>query len=219
MWYILKLPDNVINEAHLKKKQKRTSEILLEIAEDKSLSGNLTFQSILQMFGDRTFGVAFLFFALPGALPLSIIPGVSVLFGVPIMIFAIQMVLAGKTLWLPNKVANQVVSHDKVAKIIYAAKPYLIKVEKLLKPRLAVMTSRPMEILNGLIIFCLALLLMVPIPFSNFIFASLIIIFSLGIIEKDGVFIIIGYVAFLTYIVLGYFFIVVAIQNILKIFT
>jgi hypothetical protein len=70
-----------------------------------------------------------------------------------------------------------------------------------------------MEIINGSIIFCLAILLMLPIPFSNFIFAGLLIIFSLGLIEKDGLFLAIGYIGATLYISFIYVFIVAIIKH------
>ena len=75
------------------------------------------------------------------------------------------------------------------------------------------MTSRFMEIINGLVIFCLALLLMLPIPFSNFIFAALLIIFSLGLIENDGLFLVMGYIGTIFYISFIYIFIVAVIKH------
>lgn len=90
-------------------------------------------------------------------------------------------------------------SPKSISKIIHTTVPYLIKIEYFLKPRWSFMTCRFMEIINGTIIFCLAILLMLPIPFSNFIFAALLITFSLGLIEKDGLFIILAYVGVFLY--------------------
>jgi hypothetical protein len=70
-----------------------------------------------------------------------------------------------------------------------------------------------MEIINGSIIFCLAILLMLPIPLSNFIFAGLLIIFSLGLIEKDGLFLAVGYIGAILYVSFIYVFIVAIIKH------
>ena len=191
----------------MKKRYNRSSDILLKMLEDKSQHDDLTFRRILQMLGERAFGMALLFFSLPSALPLSAIPGISFVFSLPVIIFAAQMIFIRKTLWLPKIIAEQTISREKVSKIICTVVPYLVRVEWFLKPRLAFMTSRVMEVINGITIFCLALLLMLPIPFSNFIFSALIIFFSLGLIEKDGIFIAAGYVGTVCYIVFAYTFI------------
>ena len=78
------------------------------------------------------------------------------------------------------------------------------------------LTIAPMEILNGLVILVLALLLILPIPFSNFIFAIQLIVFSMGLIEKDGIFIVLGYTASLLYISLISWVIVAAVNNIIS---
>ncbi|WP_143549544.1 exopolysaccharide biosynthesis protein, partial [Rickettsiella grylli] len=91
--------------------------------------------------------------------------------------------------------------------------PYLVKLERFLKPRWLVMTSRKMETINGIIIFGLALLLILPIPFSNFIFALLIVIFSLGLIEKDGICIIGAYLLTVFYLLFICTFILSALRT------
>ena len=193
---------------------KRSSDTLLEIAQHEELKGELTFQRILNILGERAFGVALLFFALPSALPFSAIPGISVVFTVPIIIFACQMILARHTLWLPKIIAERTIHHQAMSKVIHTTVPFLIKIESFLKPRWAFMTSRMMEIIHGCFIVCLALLLMLPIPFSNFILAGLLILFSLGLIEKDGLLLVIGYILGLLYIGLIYAVIVAMIQHV-----
>lgn len=160
-----------------KKPYKRSSEILLEITQNKNLEDNLTYQDILHALGDRAFGIAFLFFSLPIVLPFSAIPGVSVIFSLPIAIFALQMIFARKTFWLPKHIAIRTISHTKIVKIICRVVPYLIRLERLAKPRWPFMNYRIMEIINGITIFCLALLLMLPIPFSHLFLGTFIIFF------------------------------------------
>jgi hypothetical protein len=200
----------------MKKIHKSSSEILMKIVNSKTLSGNMTYRRILTALSERAFGIALLLFALPSALPFSAVPGVSFIFSLPIMIFATQIIFARKTLWLPKIIADRTISHKKISKIIQMAVPYLKKIERFMKPRWDFMTSRFMEIINGIVIFCLAILLMLPVPFSNFIFAALIVIFSLGIIERDGVFITVGYIGALAYISFLSVFILKAITAILN---
>lgn len=183
----------------IKKNVQRSSDILLEILNRKDLKNELTFQDILHALGERAFGIVLLFFALPSALPLSTIPGVSVIFSLPILIFACQMIFARKALWLPKMIGERTVKKETISKVIKATVPYLKKIEFLLKPRWSFMTSRFMDIINGVAILCLSLFLMLPIPFSNFIFAALLIVFSLGLVEKDGFLLVIGYIGVAIY--------------------
>lgn len=77
-----------------------------------------------------------------------------------------------------------------------------------------------MEIINGIVIFCFAFLLLLLISFSNFIFGILIIPFSLGLVERDGVLIIVGYIEAIIYINFVYLLIATTIKTffVLKIF-
>lgn len=197
----------------MKKSMERSSDTLLEIARHQELKGEVTYQRILQVLGERAFGIVLLFFALPSALPFSFIPGISLIFSVPILLFAFQMVFARKTMWLPKIIAERTIHQETMAKFIHNTVPYLIKIEYFLKPRWLFMTSRFMEIIHGIVIFFLALLLMLPIPFSNFIFATLLIIFSLGLIEKDGLFLIIGYLGVVIYANFVYLFVLTAVRH------
>ncbi|AOU64482.1 exopolysaccharide biosynthesis protein [Legionella pneumophila] len=197
----------------MKKPGQRTSEKLLEIMHSNAMTKNICFEDIIKLLGARAFGIALLFFSLPSALPFSVIPGVAFVFSVPIFFFSVQMILGRNTLWLPKKIAKKTVPYQSVSKIIQKTVPYLKKAEYFLKPRWAFMTSRPLEIMNGLVILCLAILLILPIPFSNFIFAILLITFSLGLIEKDGVVIMLGYAASLLYVSFIFWVIAAAVHN------
>jgi hypothetical protein len=199
----------------MKKNNQRSSEKLLEIINSETMTKDICFEEIIKLLGTRSFGIALLFFALPSVLPFSIIPGAAFIFSVPILFFSAQIIFGRKSLWLPNFIAKKTVSHKAVIKIIHKTIPYLKKAEYFLKPRWSVITSRPMEIINGLIIFFLALFLILPIPLSNFIFAILLITFSLGLIEQDGLVITLGYIAALIYFSFIFWFITAAINEII----
>jgi len=183
-----------------KKFYKHSSEILLEFARNKNLDGNLTYQDLISSLGERAFGVVLLFFSLPTVLPLSTLPGISLVFSLPIIIFASQMIIKRKSLWLPKIIANHTISHKQISIIIKVAVPYLTLLERFSKPRWMWMSSGVMEIMNGLALLFLSILLILPVPFSNFIFGGIILIFSLGIAEKDGIFVSLGYACFSLYI-------------------
>ncbi|MGL5805361.1 MAG: exopolysaccharide biosynthesis protein, partial [Xenococcaceae cyanobacterium] len=70
--------------------------------------------------------------------------------------------------------------------------PYLNKVEHLIRPRWEFMISPAIERLLGVIIFILAIVITLPIPFGNFLPAIVVVLISLGILEKDGMAIAIG---------------------------
>lgn len=198
---------------------KRSSEILLTLLHDDQGDNNLTFYRILQYLGDRAFGLSILFFALPSALPISAIPGIALFFSIPIFVLALQMILMRKTLYLPKRIAEITISHNTLFKIVNASVPYLQKIERFLRPRISWVTSSLMDVIHGFMLLGLSILLMLPIPMSNYILAGLIIVFCLGLIEKDGVFIIAGYVGTTLYCVFMYTAIVFVVKSLATILT
>jgi hypothetical protein len=180
--------------------KKRSSEIFKELADSQNMEKSLTIKHIIQALGERAFGILILFFSLPCLLPVAAIPGIAVLVSLPIAIFALEMIFGRKSVWLPNKIAHTEISQEKISQIIRAVLPYIIKFEHIAKPRWSIMTNRAADILNGIVILSLAFLLMLPIPFSNFIFGIILVIFSIGIIEEDGILIIIGYILYIIYL-------------------
>ena len=75
-----------------------------------------------------------------------------------------------------------------VARIV----PWLVRAEKLLRPRLQVLSSELMERVIGAVCLLLAVLLVLPIPFGNMLPALAISFMALGLLERDGVWILIG---------------------------
>ncbi|MGH6960902.1 MAG: exopolysaccharide biosynthesis protein, partial [Dongiaceae bacterium] len=64
--------------------------------------------------------------------------------------------------------------------------------ERVLCRRFPALTSRSMERLIGAVCLVLAVLISLPIPFTGIPLAVPVIVLSLGIIERDGAFILFG---------------------------
>lgn len=196
----------------VKPNNQTSSDILLQIANDNTLDKELTYNMILKKLGKRSFGIALIVFALPSALPLSAIPGISFLFSIPIAIFAIELIFAKNAFWLPRIIGERKISKEKFTRIVNYSVPYLKKMERLIKPRWKIMNSNIMKRIHGVIILCLTLLLMLPIPFSNFIYSILIILISFGLMENDGVVISLAYIGFIFNMLFIYIFFSATIQ-------
>ena len=80
--------------------------------------------------------------------------------------------------------------------------PWLERAEKLLKPRVSVLALPPMEFMVGLICLVLSLVLALPIPLGNMLPAAAISLMALGLLERDGVWILAGFLATLASVVL-----------------
>ncbi|STX40290.1 ABC transporter permease [Legionella donaldsonii] len=185
------------------RKQKRTSiSYLLQRLVKTHKEGLLTYKTLVKAMGEQAYGLIIILFALPSALPISALPGVSFIFSVPIIFIAVHIIMARPSLWLPVVLARQRIEAEKLANVVHRTTPYLKRIEILLKPRWQFLSSPVMERVHGIILLGLGLLLMLPIPFSNFVLALLIILFGLGLSEKDGLLLFIAYCATSLYLFL-----------------
>jgi hypothetical protein len=159
------------------------SEVLLDLAGDGS--GWLRLGDIVTALGDRGYGILIFILALPNVLPLYI-PGLSALFGIPLALIALQMMLGLPRPWLPQALLRRPVRRQEFAKITNRILPWLLRLERLLKPRLPALTSVWAERAIGLLALVLALMLALPIPFTGIPLGAALALMGIGLLERDG---------------------------------
>jgi hypothetical protein len=172
----------------------RTSNILEYIIDGAKGDGEITIREVLDLLGERAFGLALLVFCLPNSLPIPSPPGFSAITGAPIIILALQMTLGRETPWLPARIGNYSFSRDKFAAFLTKALPYIRKIEKLLHPRMQFFQSWLGERLTGLSFLILGIVLSMPIPLGNFLPGVSMSLIALGLLERDGALIVAGMV-------------------------
>lgn len=176
-----------------KKPHRHTSEVLNEIIE-KCSQGTISLGDFVRILGDRAFGLVILVFSLPNSLPIPGIPGFSTITGLPITFFAMQMLLGQKVLWLPKKLAKREFSGPSMTKVLRKALPVVMWIEKFLKPRLFFVSSPAGERLLGLFMVVLSLIIALPIPLGNFLPGVSMSVLAIGLVERDGIFLLGGMV-------------------------
>jgi hypothetical protein len=169
---------------------RKISEILAEIAE--GAGERVRLRDLVNALGDRAFGLLILIFALPNAVGLGTIPGLSTVFGVPQMFIAAQMALGWHKPWLPDWVLEKSLARGDFLKMVSTSTPYLQRAEKLLRPRWAFMSSYFAERLLGIVFLLMATIVAMPIPGGNWPPAIAMAFIAIGLVERDGLYIIIG---------------------------
>lgn len=158
-------------------------------ADPKLYLGELT-----NAFGERGFGAMLLFFGLLN-IAVGAVPGTTTILGAPMLLMGLQLVIQRDQLWLPKWLLGQSIERatyrNAVAKLL---KP-LKGVERLAKPRLPVLTSEVSEILIGVAVVLLSAILMLPIPGGNFVPSLIMAMFGFGLLQRDGVAILIAWTA------------------------
>jgi hypothetical protein len=167
------------------------SVVLFRLVHD-SRRERISIGDLLTALGDRAVGALMFVFAAPNILPVP--PGVSTLLGAPLLFLSAQLML-GMRPWLPGFVTRRSLSREDLASVVRRIVPWLAKAEKLLKPRANVLTRPPVEYVAGFVSLVLAVILMLPIPLGNTLPALAISVLALGVLERDGVWIALGFLA------------------------
>lgn len=165
--------------------------MLLELSAD-TLRERISIGDLLAALGDRATAALMFIFAFPNVLPTP--PGTSTILGAPLVFLAAQLML-GRAPWLPAFVAKRSMKRADFSALVKRIVPWLVRAENLLRPRLAGLARPPMEYLIGLLALVLAVVLVLPIPLGNMLPALAISLLALGVLERDGVWVLAGLAA------------------------
>ena len=102
------------------------------------------------------------------------------------------MIWGMKSPWLPEWIGKKEISRKSLEKMIEKATPWLRKIESYLHPRLTYISVHAWERIIGIFAFIFTISISLPIPLTNFPPGWGILIMSLGLLNKDGLTIIVG---------------------------
>jgi len=171
-------------------KKRTTSTEHLENAIKKGTGDKILIEDIMEAMNAGGFGLVLMFFSLPILIPLP--PPFPSLISIPLVIFSLQMAIGLKSPKLPKFISQRTIERSILASIVEKSSIHLNRVESLLKPRLTFLSTGVFERIIGFLIFIFSLLILLPMPLSNFLPGIGILITSFGLIGKDGVVIIFG---------------------------
>lgn len=149
---------------------------------------------LVNAFGERGFGALMLFFGLL-SVAIGIIPGTTTILGAPLLLMGLQLMIRRDQLWLPRWALRRSIERETYRQGVARVLPRLRKMERLSRPRLSIMTSELSEVLIGIATFLLATILVLPIWGGNLVPALIISTFGFGLMQRDGLAILIGWSA------------------------
>lgn len=150
----------------------------------------ITINQLTAALGERAFGVVMLLFALPNCIPAP--PGMNSVFGLPLLLYAVQLMRRRGTPWQPQFIAQRKFKRATLIGLLEKAEPKLKKIEKLCQPRLAFMTGDVAERLLAVFIVLLSICIIIPLWGTNFVPAIAAALISIALLERDGVMALIG---------------------------
>ena len=161
---------------------------------DAANGGPMSLREIEQQLKDRGYALLVLFLAAP--FPIPSIPGLSVPFGLAIMLIGVAFMIRRRPR-LPGFILRKNVEFATLRKVIGFVARLMERLERHMRPRLKFLTAGPvMTSLLGLSIvsggFFLSLPL--PIPLTNTLPAFSIIFLITGMLCRDGLVILAGHV-------------------------
>ncbi len=155
----------------------------------------LAVSELLERVGQSGMLLFAVFLTLPFLVPVSV-PGVSTVFGLLIILIGIGFAL-DRLPWLPGFVMKRTVPAGKLGAALEQGSKLVARIEGFLHPRLGFLVhGLGMNRLNGLVLAFAGVLLMAPfgfVPFSNTVPGLAILFLALGMLERDGVFVLLGY--------------------------
>jgi hypothetical protein len=171
----------------------------VELAELRASAGEraITLREVIYLLGGRAYMLLVLLLSLPFITPIPL-PGLSTPFGLAIGLIAFRLSL-GQRPWLSMSLQRKVLPAGFINKVFGLAEKVLRFFEKFLRPRLTFLSDTPHLVqLHAVLMLlaALALLLPLPIPFTNSFPAWTILLLAAGLLERDGIFILSGYLVF-----------------------
>jgi hypothetical protein len=135
------------------------------------------------------------FLGLPFVVPVSI-PGLSIVLGLFILLIGLSMCLK-VTPPLPERFLRRLYPASRLKLILHRGLVWVHRIEKLSRPRLLAITCGPiMECVNGFMLAVGGLLLMAPLGlvlFSNTLPGFAVLFIAIGMLQRDGVCVLLGY--------------------------
>ncbi|OYX57567.1 MAG: hypothetical protein B7Y86_05365 [Brevundimonas subvibrioides] len=147
---------------------------------------------IVEAFGERAFGAVMLLFAIVNMLPWP--PGGTTLTSAPLLFLSAELASGRDSLWLPRWLGRASVKRDRFRTLSGRLMKIIRFSEALSRPRLYFLTGRLGQGLIGLACLCLSAILVLPVFGGNLIPAVAIGFFSLGIMQRDGLAVLLGWI-------------------------
>ncbi|MCY1664270.1 exopolysaccharide biosynthesis protein [Rhizobium sp. SL86] len=143
---------------------------------------------IREAIGERSFGPFLLVPAVIEMSPIGGIPGLPTALAVIISLFAVQILIGRKHLWLPQFVEKRQIDGKTLKSAMDKMMPVARFIDRFLKPRLTWLTKAPwVQVAAALtILLCCSVPPLELIPFASTAPMAAIALFGLSLMARDG---------------------------------
>jgi len=157
---------------------------LLALLARGEAQARLSLQQMVDSLHESAFGIVLLAVILPSFVP---IPGGGMISGPLVMGMGLQMLCGMPQPWLPGFIARWGFKYHHLQQFFSKMERPLRWLDRSLTPRLSILVEPLLaRMFTGLLLICSGILLSLPIPFTNFLFAFQLLLFALALMERDG---------------------------------
>ena len=156
--------------------------VVLQRLHDEVPADHFTLAWLTNNLHKRSFGIIMLLIAL-----VAIAPGLSIIAGLLLMIPAVQMIAGKAAPIFPRRIAVRSLPTRHLAAVVQRSIPLLRFLEKVIHPRWHTPLEATKRLVGAVVVTLSATLVLIPIPLSNVVPASVIALISLAYLEEDGV--------------------------------
>lgn len=173
----------------------RTLMHLLDGVEHAARGETVSIADVLDEFGDRAITPFILIIAMLLVSPLSGIPGAPTVSAVLIITLAVQALVGRQRLWLPSRFLRYELASGRVRQAVGWMRRPCGWIDRHSHERLRFLTVGPMRFvaLLGCVLIPLTWPLLELLPFFTSFGAGTISLMSLGLIMRDGIYVLAGF--------------------------
>lgn len=155
---------------------------------------HLRLGDLLSGLRQTAFGMLLFVAVLPAFIP---IPGVAgAISGPLVVLIGAQLLFCLRKPWLPGFLARRGPYRRSMVRFRDRMARWLGWLEKVVRPRMEGVLDHPVaSAFTGLLLVLLGLLLALPIPFTNYVFGVLLLLFVFALLERDGALMLVAWLA------------------------
>lgn len=166
---------------------------LLHAALDGAPHERVDVAALLEPLKHRAFGFLLLLLAIPNFIPVPV--GIGGIMGTLVVGLGLEMLVGLEQPWIPGFLRRRTMSRDSLLRFLDRVAPVTRRLERVCKPRMQRLTGRSFTFVSGAIMILIGLLLILPIPFTNYLFGGMLIVFAFALVERDGALLVAVWVA------------------------
>ncbi len=139
---------------------------------------------------ERAFGLLLLVLALPCCLPFVYV--IPQLVALPMVVLALQLAAGRNAPWLPEALRSRMLPVPGLLDVVQRTRRYAGWIERLVHPRLSALTDETAARIVGALLVIPCISILVPLPLTNTVPGIGVALTAVGLIERDGLFVIGG---------------------------